>query len=98
MQTYRLHTALDIATRNEEPSANEKESAMTDELDLNEQIEILCPKCGHQFNQSVRDFEKHPDLNCPTCWNAFRAQTDGSKRILDEREKAVRDILRHFRK
>ncbi len=61
-----------------------------------EEYEIPCPKCGHEFSEKVGHLKTGPDLCCPSCKATFRFNPDSFKSAIDGMEERIGKMLRHF--
>lgn len=69
-------------------------------LDPSAEIELICPKCGHEFTKAVREIQSEPKFACPNgCGQTFDANdlAAGLEEVDDAIAKLGRDIEDMFK-
>ena len=65
---------------------------MASHLDPKASFSIKCPKCGHEFEQSIGGVQAKPKFSCPHCGQLFDGKNFNAG--VEQVDKAIDDFLR----
>lgn len=57
-----------------------------------QEINIPCPHCGHQFPEKVGRLKDSPEVNCPACGGVFKVNAEQLRDALAVLQKGLDGI------
>ncbi|RLK45965.1 hypothetical protein [Cupriavidus plantarum] len=68
------------------------------ELNLDDaSIDLPCPKCGHEIQETIGRLKNDPDLICPACKTVIAIDAAQLRGGMDEAQQSLDDLERTFR-